>query len=281
MSYKPKPKGYLYWSAKDEILCAKWVTATTQQEYTRIYNALLGTMNHLVGNIMRRYFHVPPHKQMEVLHDVVIWVFLKLDRYDSSRQKAYTFCGTVAKNHMHEIIVRQPKAINKVRTEYTDENEIIENNRGIDYGSHTEHDLKAIIRYFVEKQLQVQAKIDKMIDAKERGKLTSEGRNHYNVRLKRLKLHVRVCELCQEFVEKHESVNANYMAEYVFRNTDMKRNKIPDVMKALFGFSATVYRETNGQHEDGKSYDIINDDWCPSEDMYLQRNKLRRIHYKR
>lgn len=280
MARKLKPKGHKYWSEKQERLCCEWLTASTQQEYTRIYNAIIPAMNFLVNSIMQRYFSVNPSEQLVLQNDVITFIFLRLQKYEPDKAKAYSFCGTIAKNHMHELLVRQPQAINKVNFEYTDEEAGFVTGQDLDYGSHIEHDFKAIDRYFEEKQVDAQQKLDSLVKRKREGFKKGYNPLDYHKQYRRLKEKVITCKLCREFMSRFESINTSDMAEYVFLNSDMKRDTVSAYFTSIYGFKVMLRRDNFGIADDRKGYNHLNDDWTPADNKWRKRMHRKKANEK-
>jgi len=98
----PRKKGTNYWGEKQEALIHQWMSATTQQEFTRIYEALQPSVNWMVNQIMQKYFNVPPSRWKELQQDTVNHIFLRLRYYyDKDTKKSFSYCGTISRNYMH------------------------------------------------------------------------------------------------------------------------------------------------------------------------------------
>jgi len=265
----PRQKGTNYWGDKQEALCCQWISASTQQQYTHIYEALSGSINYMVGQIMQRYFTVNQSIYKDVMTETVNHVFMRLSKYKCNG-KSYSFCGTVARNYIHEMLVTKPKAVHNIKIDYSDENYIIDGDTGIDYGEHREYDFKAILEWFDKKHAEIQLKKDKLKKRKKNYKTQQELFGYTHLQNKYSK-HLETVRLSKEFIEKYESLDSNSMAEYVFLNSNFKRVTVVGYMKAVFGLHITIRSDEHIASIETRGYTFFNDDWTPMENPFEKR----------
>lgn len=96
-----KRKGYFY--EEQEKAVDDYIHATDQRERDRIFNTWLKpAFKIMVESLIRRYnLYCPDEEFEETFNDTLSWLMTKIDHFDASKGfKAYSYCGTVCKNHL-------------------------------------------------------------------------------------------------------------------------------------------------------------------------------------
>lgn len=124
---EPNKTGYFY--EEEEAAVVKYVTSKNQEERDLIFKKyLLKPFTKMVESIIRRYnLYIPYEDFKETFDDTMSYMVSKLDDFKiDSGFKAYSFCGTVAKNYMLMRIAN----FNKLKIRYPSFDAMIEENGG-------------------------------------------------------------------------------------------------------------------------------------------------------
>lgn len=119
-----KPKINNYFEKKEEDALIRYLNTTDENERNDIFNEiLLPAYTKMVESIIRRYnLYVPDESFEELFDDTMSFLTSKLHKFDAKKGfKAYSYCGTVAKNYLIYKILQFSK--NQKRVSSFDENE--------------------------------------------------------------------------------------------------------------------------------------------------------------
>ena len=255
-----------YWNDKQQKLCEQLVTATTQQEYTKIYNELYTGLRLLVEYIMYRYYSIPISRKYEVRDDVMNLVYMKvIEYYNPERQKAFTFCGTVARNRLYELVVRN---LGKSDIIYTD-NDWMLCGQPIDYGENHVWDVEGALK----RLQQLKAEIMVIINKREVNSLYHYKHSKYHTQIK-------ILDSIIEYVKKFGFGNSNGLVEYIIINAKLNSPIIDKYLTEMFGYSARIKPDSYIYCDEKKGYNYSNDDYTPIEDgLSLRDKRKKRINY--
>lgn len=273
-------RGNHYWGEKQENLVLAWVSATTENEFTRIYGELLPALNFMGELILNRYFTVPYHRQTQIKKEAIQEVFLKLKQYNPkkvvNKNGGYSFCSLLIKHfYMEELVLLRGKKAQEY-FELTDE--FPENAQTVDYGENIEFDKDAVIRRFKIIRKEMAAKLKKF--RKSRGNNQAIG--------KRFEKYVEILDLSIEFIDKYNSLNPPALADYIFlhqKKNLITKKTIVYYFRLLFGITITVNMDGNDTETgiDNKYY-WFEDDYAPNDRKWAKRqHKVRHkpdVQYK-
>ena len=96
-----KRKGYFYEDEENAVI--DYLAATNIDEKNAIYNAILKpAFTKMIESIIRRYnLYIPDEDFNQTFEDTMSFLVTKLNNYDPEKgKKAYSYCGTVCKNHL-------------------------------------------------------------------------------------------------------------------------------------------------------------------------------------
>ena len=102
-----KKKGVNYWNEIEEQLVIDLKNETDVLIKTKLINKLMPALRMMVQGIMRRYYSTYYHQSEErvVMNDCYTKVIMSLDGFNPERAKAFAYCQTIIKNHLHSIFV--------------------------------------------------------------------------------------------------------------------------------------------------------------------------------
>jgi len=270
----PRKKGTNYWGEKQEELVLRWIAASTEKEHLEIYNLLTPSLNHMVGQIMQRYFSVPASRYKELQQDCITHIYMRLkDYYDSQHQKSFSYCGTIARNYLHECMVRIPNTVKTISVEYTDQDYVLDSSQGLDYDKLREYDFQAILKYFDEKADIYRQRLESL--EKREKKLKGHKILQSNAVKKKYKDYIMAIGLLQEYIVKYQNINMVSMIEYVFLNSNLKRVRVVNMFSKLLGFSVMIPRDEYITKDEEKAFTMFNDDWTPIQDTFHKRQMKR------
>ena len=101
MGKKKERKGYFY--EKEEQAIIDYIQADTKEEKNNIFNKfLLPAFTKMIESIIRRYNLYPQDEEFrETFDETLSFLISKIDRFDPTKGfKAYSYCGTICKNHL-------------------------------------------------------------------------------------------------------------------------------------------------------------------------------------
>ncbi len=250
-----KRSGNKYWYEKHENLCLRWLSATTEIEKQRVYNALLPACNYMIENIMQRYYHVPNSMQGDVKTECISHIFINLHKYDSSRQKAYTFISALIKYYLYDIMVRIPNINKNKITENVDEFDFDNQDKCIEYYQ-VDYDTNEIIAALDLKIIEFKSSVKRNVDGYRISKI------------------IEYIEACKEYIIKYDNINPNFMVEFCFHRIESINNKANSqyFFYQIFGIHATVFSDDAFAKED--KYNILDDD-VPNNLNYINKYHKR------
>jgi len=285
-SYK---KDGQYWGEREDVLMHILFSADTNtKEYNHAYREILPRLKHMAKNIMHRYFFVPEHKVEDMAMDVITHLLVN-GEYDITRKaKMYSYCGTVIKNQLYDIIVIPLKYNTKINALLmADRNYDIsdtENEWVLEKHATQPHDefdtteredmLERILSHFdafiaevVSQQLQVA--------------------NHPTVLLKRSEVLSRDMEWLQtarEYFNKYYlngTVDSIGLAEYIRNNTKIPEYLQNVIARKYLGIGSEIFkfdkRKVVGDDK-VKSYGLsyLMDDYTPNNYNYSRSKRTKK-----
>ncbi len=130
-----KRKNELYFGPNEEEAVVKFLNSTDEVERNLIFNEWLKKpLDKMIESIIRRYQLYRKCESFEELHsDTVSFLMTKVHKYEASRnKKAYSYFGTIAKNYILGLLIKDEKYI-KLTSSYEDISSDIENNEDLSY----------------------------------------------------------------------------------------------------------------------------------------------------
>lgn len=100
---KPNPNNSrFYFQDEQEQAVLDYLKADTKAEKDKIYNEKLRyAFNKMVESIIRRYkLYIPDETEEETFTDTISFLITKLDKFKPGKSKAYSYYGTICKNHL-------------------------------------------------------------------------------------------------------------------------------------------------------------------------------------
>lgn len=113
---KPSEKIKGYFLEEQEKAVLEYLSCDTKEEKERIYNQKLrAPFDKMVESIIRRYkLYIPDETSGETFTDTISFLLTKMDKFDpSSNKKAFSYYGTICKNHLIARIETYAKGIQK------------------------------------------------------------------------------------------------------------------------------------------------------------------------
>lgn len=123
-----KPKGKQYFGSNVDIAIQEYNNAASWSTKNKLYNKIIHpAFDKLAENLINKHrFYYYETTYEDLKHDVVSFCYSKLDRYHTSKGKAYSFFTKVAYN---ELLTRNKKQYNVSKSR--DELEVIDTMRNI------------------------------------------------------------------------------------------------------------------------------------------------------
>lgn len=112
-----KRKNGLYFGPEQEIAIVKFLGEKDDRIRNQIYNDdLRVAFNIMIDSIIRRYKLYRKNYSFDDLHaDTLSYLILKADKFDSKKGKrAYSYYGTICKNYMLGLIIKDAKLVNQM-----------------------------------------------------------------------------------------------------------------------------------------------------------------------
>lgn len=262
-----------YWGEAQEKLCRQWLSASTAQEQSRIYNALLPKLNEMAVQIMGRYFSVPSQRQTELKQDCVEEVFLKLKLYnpDKGRSGSYNFCGMIIKHYLMDVLVNKPQWIKHMDNKMVYIDQYDEYVKPLEFKLEDDFDYDMLLDLIKEKKAGFKSELAQI---KKYGNVLD------------LTHKLEMLDLCAEFVSKYNCFNGAAVVYYIQVNTkhQVKINSIVRRFREIFGLIKT--KEINLEGKEGSNFDGDNrhgyfqDDVVPTQNKHRRRQNLKAIKKK-
>lgn len=132
-------KGYFY--EKEEQAIKDYLSTDSKEEKNRIFNAYLHpAFTKMIESIIRRYNLYPQDEEFrETFDETMSFLMSKIDKFDPAKGfKAYSYCGTICKNHLIGRINKILKEkMRNVSTDSTDDEGRLTNNIDYSYDDET------------------------------------------------------------------------------------------------------------------------------------------------
>tara|TARA_R110000803_G_C11989141_1_gene321708 strand:- start:5293 stop:6015 length:723 start_codon:yes stop_codon:yes gene_type:complete len=107
-----KPKTKQYFGMEQEEAVVRFLSASTTDERTKIYNAhLRGPLDKMVESIIRKYKLYRDDMSFTTTHnDTLSFLITKCDKFKPSKgKKAYSYFGTIVKNYLLGQLIKDNK----------------------------------------------------------------------------------------------------------------------------------------------------------------------------
>jgi len=228
---KPKTKNN-YFTEETEEAILKYRMSTNQAERNKIYNDKIHYgFYKLAENIIHtfKFYYTEVDKIEDLKYEVVSFLLQKLDLYDQSKGKAYSYFGTIAKRYL--IIYNQKnykKLVNKMEIPNNEEDDD-SFKQAVTISDETEPDRFEIVEIMV-KELD-----DKLIDMFDKPE------------------ELRVAFAILEIFKKRENIeifNKKALFIYIKEMTDAQSNTITKVIKKI----KTLYIEILNRYIENVDY---------------------------
>jgi hypothetical protein len=124
-----KPTTNNYFAEREEMAVRMFLTATTFNEKNEIYNDYLrAPLDKMIESIIRRYkLYRKDMDFREIHHDTHSFLITKVDKFKPSKgKKAYSYFGTICKNYLMGMIIKDQKEQNR-KISYEDITSKLEN----------------------------------------------------------------------------------------------------------------------------------------------------------
>jgi hypothetical protein len=216
---KPKTKNN-YFTKETEEAILRYRKCTDQYERNKIYNQEIHYgFYKLVENIIHtfKFYYTEVDNIEDLKYEVISFLLQKLDLYNQSKGKAYSYFGTIAKRYL---IIYNQKNYKKFLTRAEIKNESDEEETGMHLIEHPETDLDKLdvvemfIKYTDDNLLDLFSKEDEL----------------------------KVADAILEIFKKRENIdifNKRAVFIYVREMTDAESNTITKVIKRL----KTIYKD--------------------------------------
>ena len=272
----------VYWKQEQEELCKQWLSATTEIEYTRIYNALVSSVNKVAEIVLNRYFSVPVwQQQLEIRNDAVQHFFLKLKDFKPETGTAYSYVGLICKHfYLDNLVINKEKYTRMHnQTEYIDDYD--EHSTPIQYEQSEPIDYDRVIKFLKAKKL-ILAKKDKALRKAKRG--------YKPVIFQREMAYI---DVIIEYIEKFQDITPASIADYVVYNCE--KNDIIKIgtvyyLRKIMGIETkrskknknnpTLNFESTGKGKKVDKYNYLLDDTPPNESKFRRRNNMDSLRKK-
>lgn len=140
---KPNPnKESGYFCEKEEKAVIDYLNTESKEEKERIYNEFLKIpFKKMVESIIRRYkLYVPDEEYEDTFCDVLSFLVTKMDKYNpNNKTKAYSYYGTICKNHLIGKILNYNKDLNRKEPYDKTMSLYVNDIKYSDYGQETKH----------------------------------------------------------------------------------------------------------------------------------------------
>jgi len=161
-----KKKGYFY--EDEEKAIVDYIKTKNVNEKNRIYNQYLHpAFIKMISSIIRRYkLYVPDEEFIDTFEDTLSYLMTKINNFKPDKGcKAYSYCGTIAKNYLYQKNVQYSKQI-KRDVSFTDA--IDEVNSNYNYELDTPNDQEEAAKLIKN----ISSEIKMMVDNPEENQLT-------------------------------------------------------------------------------------------------------------
>lgn len=128
-----KEKNGYYFHEPEEEAIVRYINSDDKDEKNRIYNeTLMPAFDKMINSIIRRYkLYVPDEVHQQTFDDTLSYLLTKVGNFKPEKgKKAYSYCGTVAKNYL----ISKLTTLSKQQQRVLPFNDIMEEaNNGFDY----------------------------------------------------------------------------------------------------------------------------------------------------
>ena len=126
-----------YFQQEQEAAVIEYISAATKHEKDRIYNEKLRVaFDKMVESIIRRYkLYIPDETFEETFTDTISFLMTKIDKFKPGKYKAYSYYGTICKNHLIGRIESRTKSLQKYVPYETSRADFVNSLRYSDYNS--------------------------------------------------------------------------------------------------------------------------------------------------
>lgn len=135
-SNKEKNGYYFYETEEDAIV--RYINSNDKEEKNTIYNEVLKpAFDKMINSIIRRYkLYIPDEEHKQTFDDTLSYLLTKIGNFKPDKgTKAYSYCGTVAKNYL----ISKLTTLSKQQQRMLPFNDVMEEvNNGFDYGEDEE-----------------------------------------------------------------------------------------------------------------------------------------------
>ena len=125
----------MYFGPVEEEAVNKYLASEDQKERNEIYNQFLRKpLDKMIESIIRRYGLYRKMFSFEELHaDTLSFLMTKAHKFEDARgKKAYSYYGTICKNYILGLLIKDEKTIKQV-TSYDDIYEVVEQRTDLTY----------------------------------------------------------------------------------------------------------------------------------------------------
>lgn len=130
-SNKEKNTYYFYDAEEDAIV--RYINSNDKEEKNIIYNEVLKpAFDKMINSIIRRYkLYIPDEEHKQTFDDTLSYLLTKIGNFKPDKgTKAYSYCGTVAKNYL----ISKLTTLSKQQQRMLPFNDVMEEvNNGFDY----------------------------------------------------------------------------------------------------------------------------------------------------
>ena len=238
----------MYWKPKHQHACLQWLSADTRQQY-RIYNILHPALVEMAHVILKRYFSISFAKEKIYEAEAINEVFIRLENYDCTKGKAYTFCGMIIKQWYYDKEVTQYNT-HFITLDFIDDYQPIEDYQSM-YDKHEEIDCLAVLKRLSEIRLKL---LTEMKEAKE----------YWYVRNRKPKVEklISIVDCCEEYVIRFENFDFSGVIDYCRNKLNIPSGSFSIYLNDLFGVYGII-NDYEYKKEKNKHYSIVQDDFTP------------------
>lgn len=135
-----KDNDKIYFGIEQEHAVVDYLNATTKEEKDYIFNAMLkNPFKKMIESIIRRYgLYIPDEISGDTFDDVESFLITRMDNFKPAKnRKAYSYYGTICKNHLIQRIKNMTKEAERNPSYDTLSNNLINNGKyvnGLEYG---------------------------------------------------------------------------------------------------------------------------------------------------
>lgn len=145
---KEKNGYYFYETEEDAIV--RYINSDDKEEKNEIYNQVLKpAFDKMINSIIRRYkLYVPDEEHQQTFDDTLSYLLTKVGNFKPEKgKKAYSYCGTVAKNYL----ISKLTTLSKQQQRMLPFNDVMEEaNNGFDYDEAYDEDRENLATKLVD-----------------------------------------------------------------------------------------------------------------------------------